>query len=240
MNDTRRLNWDGCSNTRDLGGLAEEVRFGALIRSDNLSKLTEAGIAAVEQAGVALVIDLRSAFELEIEANPFATRDSIDYRHLPLMNDADEEGLELVQNARDAASMYEVMLERFKPQIAAILQAIANAPSGAVVVHCHAGKDRTGLVVALMLGLVGVRGDVIAQDYALSDQYLQTLYQEMLSNQPDDESRAQLAAQLTSKPESILGALKFLEQNFGSLENHLKACGLDTSTFEKLRSRLLK
>ncbi len=239
MNDTRRLNWDGCSNTRDLGGLAGKLRFGALIRSDNLSRLTEAGIAAVEQSGVSTVIDLRSAFELEIEANPFATRDSIDYLHLSLINDADEEGLELVQNARDAVAMYEVMLERFKPQIAAILQAIADAPFGAVV-HCHAGKDRTGLVVALALGLAGVPSNVIAEDYALSDQYLQNLYQEMLANQPDGEARAQLAAQLTSNPESILGALRFVDQHFGSLENYLKACDLNTGTLEKLRSRFLE
>lgn len=240
MTDARCLKWDGCSNTRDLGGLASKVRFGALIRSDNLSRLTEAGIAAVENAGVSLVIDLRSAFELEIEANPFATRASVDYLHLPLMSDADAEGLELVQNARDVIQMYEIMLERFKPQIAAILKAIADAPSGAVVVHCHAGKDRTGLVVALALGLAGVPAATIAEDYALSNQYLQNLYQEMLANQPDAESRAQLAAQLTSKPESILGALRFIDQHFGSLENYLSTCGLDTSTLEKLRSKLLE
>jgi protein-tyrosine phosphatase len=110
VSDARRLNWDGCSNTRDLGDLADKIRFGALIRSDNLSRLTEAGISVVEQAGVSLVIDLRSAFELEIEANPFATRDSVAYAHLPLMNDADAEGLELVQNARDAIQMYELSL----------------------------------------------------------------------------------------------------------------------------------
>ena len=244
MTTDRKLGWDGCPNARDLGGLqtpaGSSIRRGALIRSDNFARLTEAGIAAVEQAGVSLVIDLRSAFELEIEANPFATRDTIDYKHLPLMNDADEAGLELVQQSRDAVQMYEVMLERFKPQIGAILQAIADAPSGAVVVHCHAGKDRTGLVAALSLALAGVSADVIAEDYALSDQYLQALYQEILSNQPNDEARAQLAAVLTSKPESMLGALEYLEHHFGSVEAYLKACGLDDATLERLRSKLLE
>ena len=244
MTTDRKLGWDGCPNARDLGGLqtpaGSSIRRGALIRSDNFARLTEAGIAAVEQAGVSLVIDLRSAFELEIQANPFATRDTIDYKHLPLMNDADEAGLELVQQSRDAVQMYEVMLERFKPQIGAILQAIADAPSGAVVVHCHAGKDRTGLVVALSLALAGVSASVIAEDYALSDQYLQALYEEMLSNQPDDEARAQLAAVLTSKPESILGALEFVNQQLGGLAVYLESCGLDTGTLEKLRSRLLE
>ena len=150
MTTDRKLSWDGCPNARDLGGLqtasGSSIRRAALIRSDNFGRLTEAGIAAVEQADVSLVIDLRSAFELEIEANPFASRaSSVTYRHLPLINDADEAGLELVQQSRDATEMYEVMLERFKPQIGAILEAIADAPAGGVVVHCHAGKDRTGL-----------------------------------------------------------------------------------------------
>jgi protein tyrosine/serine phosphatase len=156
------------------------------------------------------------------------------------MNDTDAQGLELVQQARDAIQMYEVMLERFKPQIAAILQAIADAPAGGVVVHCHAGKDRTGLVVALSLDLAGVSVEAIAEDYALSDQYLQTLYQEMLSNQPDDETRAKLAAVLTSKPESILGALGYIKLHFGSVESYLLSCGLNAVTLEKLRSRLLE
>ena len=245
MTTDRKLSWDGCPNARDLGGLqtasGSSIRRAALIRSDNFGRLTEAGIAAVEQAGVSLVIDLRSAFELEIEANPFATRaSSVTYRHLPLINDADAEGLELVQKARDATEMYEVMLERFKPQIGAILQAIADAPSGAVVVHCHAGKDRTGLVVALSLALAGVSADVIAEDYALSDQYLQALYEEMLSNQPNDEARAQLAALLTSKPESILGALQYIEHQFGGLKGYLESCGLNAGTLERLRSKLLE
>lgn len=244
MNPGRKLNWDGCPNARDLGGLQTvsglSIRRAALIRSDNLARLTEAGIAAVEQAGVSLVIDLRSAFELEMEANPFATRASVGYVHLSLLNDADETGLELVQKSRDAIFMYKVMLERFKPQIGAILEAIADAPAGGVVVHCHAGKDRTGLVVALSLALAGVPASTIAEDYALSDQYLQALYQEMLSNQPNDETRAKLAAVLTSKPESLLGALGYIEHHFGNVESYLVSCGLSAATLEKLRSRLLE
>lgn len=211
---SRRLLWGGCSNARDLGGHATAdggvTRTGSLIRSDNLARLSAEGQDAVRQGGVSAIIDVRSPYELDLEANPFA-RSSANggpvYRNLPLMDEADTEGVTLVNAAPTVAEAYRLMLDRFQNNIGVIMAGIADAPPGAVVIHCHAGKDRTGLVVALALRLAGVSEGLIAEDYALSDTYLDALYKEMLSKKADPVERTELVEQLSSKPEAMLGAL---------------------------------
>lgn len=244
---SHRLLWDGCSNVRDLGGHAaidgRVVRTSSLIRSDNLARLTAEGQDAVRAGGVSTIIDVRSPYELDIEANPFARSSSNGspvYRNLPLMDEADTEGVALINAASSVAEAYRVMLDRFQTNIGAIIRGIADAPPGAVVINCHAGKDRTGLVVALALRLAGVPEDRIAEDYALSDDYLSTLYAEMLAKKSNPDERARLAEQLSSKPEAILEVLSHLDSYYGGVELYLAACGLDDQATKMLRERLLE
>ena len=244
MNPSRRLLWDGCLNVRELGGYAAAnghfTRTNSLIRSDNLARLTAAGQQAVQDSNVSTIIDLRSPYELDLEANPFALSADVRpfYLNLPLMDEADAEGMALVNSALTLTEMYGTMLGRFQRHIGKILAAIADAPAGATVFHCHSGKDRTGLIAALTLNLVGVADADIAADYALSDDYLEPLYREMLSKKVDSEERARLAEQLTSKPEAILGALLYLKR-YGGVKDYLEACGLGQEVQQKLRERLL-
>ena len=132
------------------------------------------------------------------------------------------------------------MLDRFQKNIGEILTAAADAPAGAVAFHCHSGKDRTGLIAALTLELVGVADTDIAADYALSDRYLAVRYSEMLAEKTDPEERARLAEQLTSKPEAILGALLHLKERYGGVDLYLEACELNQRTRQKLRERMLE
>ena len=154
------------------------------------------------------------------------------------MDETDTEAIALVNAAPTLTEMYRIMLRHFQKNIGEILTAIATAPVGAVVFHCHSGKDRTGLIAALALNLVGVADADIAADYALSDDYLKPLYLEMLSKKINPEERTRLAEQLTSKPEAILGALSYLER-YGDIEDYLEACGLGQEVQQKLRERLL-
>jgi len=246
IQSSRRLLWSGCSNVRDLGGYATAnggvTRTGSFIRSDNLARLTADGQEVVRQGGVSTVIDVRSPYELDLEANPFAWASTVGgpvYRNLPLMDEADAEGIALVNAAPTVAEAYRLMLDRFQNNIGVIMAGIADAPPGAVVVHCHAGKDRTGLIVALALRLAGVSEDRIAEDYALSDTYLGALYQEMLDKKADPAERARLAEQLSSKPEAMLGALSHLDERYGGVEPYLSGCGLDAETIRRLLSRLV-
>lgn len=242
---SRRLLWDGCLNVRDLGGYVaadgRTTRASSLIRSDNLARLTTAGQQTVRETGVSTIIDVRSPYELDLEANPFAQMLIAGplYLNLPLLDETDAEGMALI-DAAPMTEMYRIMLERFQSNIGEIMTAVANAPPGAVVFHCHSGKDRTGLIAALVLKLADVPDADIAADYALSDNYLSALYSEMLAKKTDPEARARLAEQLTSKPEAILGALLHLEARYGGTESYLEACGLNQETQRKLRERLLE
>jgi protein tyrosine/serine phosphatase len=135
--------------------------------------------------------------------------------------------------------MYNVMLERFSSQIVAIMQAVATAVPGSVLIHCHAGKDRTGLVIALLLALAGVPGQAIAEDYAASHLYLRPLYDAALAEAAGDPQRqALLAHHLGAKAETMLATLIYLEEQHGGVEPYLLASGLTAAEIKQIRYRL--
>ena len=160
------LDWPNCRNARDLGGLpftdGGRIRAGALMRSDNLDQLTDAGVAAVRAAGVSRIVDLRSVWECETFPSPFADDDR--WLNVPLTDPADPDVPEL-----DLFELYRILIDDFPERFAAAIAAIAEAPPGAVLLTCHAGKDRTGLVTALTLALIGVPHDAIATDYTITN-----------------------------------------------------------------------
>jgi len=246
----RVLSWEGCFNVRDVGGYATDAgvctRWRRLVRADNLHRLTPAGCVALVDYGVRTVIDLRAPFELRIDPSPFATGPALPgapaYLHLPVL---DRDGCgRTVAAAVDAAptveAIYELLLEQCRDQIGVVISAIASAPDGGVVVYCHAGKDRTGLIVALVLAVAGVRRRVIARDYALSDRHLPPLYERQLRHERDAEKRAALARQLFSPLNEARSrtTLANLEARHGSITQYLRSAGVAQGDLEWLRARM--
>ena len=170
MSVARDLVWDGCSNVRDLGGHATgdggTTRFGAVVRSDSRAHLTDAGWTALLAYGVSRIVDLRRDDELADDPPRAA---EVEVVHVSLMagiERGDPGWTAMVVEAEAAPDalgeyvvFYDWMLERCAPAIVRALAAVASAPPGAVVVHCVGGKDRTGLVAALLLRLCGVSVD---------------------------------------------------------------------------------
>src|SRR5215212_887954 len=235
----RRLHWDACYNVRDLGGYATaeggSTCWGAFVRTDNLSRLTPAGQSALIEYGVRTVIDLRRAFELTIDLNPFATPSgatrAVTYLNLPLGLGADREGILAVQAAGEGddatlSAIFCQVLDHYGRGIAGVMSAIAAAPAGAVLFHCHAGKDRTGMVAALLLALAGVPHATIAEDYALSQLYLQPIFDQRLSQEPDPAKRERMARMMGTVPETMLGVLAYLDERHGGAARYLRAAGV--------------
>ena len=242
----RRLAWDACYNVRDLGGYATEdggwTRWRAVLRADNLCRLTPAGCAALVAYGVRTIVDLRHDHELRMAPHPFAHRTTPDarpaYLHQPLEDWDDAEYGAAIRAAASVDEIYVILLERYAVRLAGVVQAVARAPAGTVLVHCHAGKDRTGLVAAVLLALAGVPAATIAADYALSDDYLRPLYEELLSQATDGEERARLAVPRKAPPERMLDTLAWLERRYGGVRPYLLGAGLAEADIERIRARL--
>ena len=247
----RRLHWEACYNVRDLGGYVTvgggRTRWGALVRADNMSRLTPAGQSALIAYGVRTVIDLRRADELTIDLNPFATPSDhmreLTYLNLSLGLHADREGILAVKAAGEGGdvSLLELfwqVLDHYWRGIAGIMTAIAAAPEGALLFHCHAGKDRTGLIAALLLALAGVPHATIAEDYALSQVCLQPIFDQRLNQEPDLASRERLARMIGAAPETMFGILAYLDERHGGAECYLRAAGVAEADLERLRLRI--
>jgi len=231
------LTWPNCLNVRDVGGLptsdGRQIAAGALIRSDNLSRLTDAGVTALREASVSRIIDVRTPPECDGDPSPFAT-DPL-YRNMPLYNADDpyDPTLSLEQN-------YMAMLDLHPELLAAAVGAIADAPTGAVVVHCHAGKDRSGNVVALALSIAGVPAQSVAADYAFLDDRMRDHFAEQLALINDPNERSQLAESFTARPETMLAVLQHLEDQYGGAEAYLRQGGLGDNQLYALRARLVE
>ncbi|GAA5051033.1 hypothetical protein HNP84_006540 [Thermocatellispora tengchongensis] len=210
------LSWPGCGNVRDLGGLPTlwggRTRTGALVRS---ARPGPPATPALLGYGVRLVVDLRLAAECAADPSPLAGHPC--YRNLSVLRDEDRV-LEAMGDTLPA--IYRAVLDRGADRLARVVTAIARAEPGAVLLHCHAGRDRTGLAVALALALAGVPDAHIARDYARSGESLPA---------PAEG----LWAQVTE--DTMLRTLAYLRDEYGGPESYL---GLDRDVVRLLRARL--
>jgi protein-tyrosine phosphatase len=252
---SRILAWDGLFNARDLGGLPAadggHMRWGALVRSDMLPRLTQDGQAALVDHGIRTVVDVRFPEEVLVDwdAYPFqgeaATGDAPQYLNVPFNTGRGQDGEEEIRQAYQTAASREELnrldIDLNQKGVAAIVTAIATAPEGGVLVHCHAGKDRTGAVVALLLSLVGVPDEVIADDYALTAVSLAPLISEWLDSMSSEpRERARLEGLANPSREAMLETLAHLRSRHGGAEAYLLSGGVTPADIERLRDRLVE
>ena len=248
----RRLDWPDCKNTRDLGGLPARsglTRSGVMVRSDNVASLTAAGRQAMIDYGIATVIDLRSESEVKGSPGPpfsefqssspaIQMEDGLESRapaflHRALIDDATAP---ILNEAPTMPERYALMLDRRPTALAAIFDAIA-ASEGPVLFHCFAGKDRTGLVAAMMLSVAGVDPVAIGADYAETDIQLADRYEEWLAKATPERLET-MRNELRCPPEWMLSTLDHLERRWGGVEEYLAAAGLSADAITRLQSKL--
>jgi len=233
----QRLHFPALLNARDLGGYPTVdgalTRSHSLVRADDLVQLTPEGLRALEDYGIQTVIDLRWPEEAARWPSPVpAALPHLRFEHVSLLTHAEAEWR---LRSRDVAKeLWKcVVLERVGADLRRALSTIAAAPPAGLLFHCVAGKDRTGLIAALLLALADVEPEAIAQDYAVSAQHLREGY---LQRYPDTEP-ARILEALRCPEEGAYNMLKFLE-NAGGIRAYLEQIGLTAAEIGALRGRL--
>lgn len=238
---SRLLNWDGCPNARDLGGLPTvgggDTRRTAVVRSDSPHRLSPIGRQSLIDHGVRAIVDLRLPDEAAQYSYPFATPGDhgITYVNVSFVDPA-ASGDELFVRLAD---LYKTLLDRHRAQVANAIRAIARAPEGGVLIHCAAGKDRTGLISALLLDLVRVPRELIAEDYALSSNLLRERSNEWIAESREQQAEREAdVARWWSTPEVMREVLAFLDEGYGGTDAYLRRGGVGEDDLARIRERL--
>ena len=227
MTLNRLLNWDGCNNVRDLGGLnasnGYKTRWGAVVRSDHPAKLTTNGWSALYAHGIRTIISLRTHGLVEedyLDTTPRPADITTVEVAIEDFTDTDFIKQWVDTGLWSTPLYYRDALKRWPKRHVAVIRAIAQAQPGGVLFHCKRGYDRTGIIALLLLALAGVSADNIVADYELS---------------VDPEREEFLAREHTTTRETILATLASLD-----VENYLLAGGLSQTDINAIRARFLK
>lgn len=236
-NPLRQLAFPSLLNARDLGGYPTldggETRWRSLLRSDDLAQLTPDGVRALDDYGVKTVVDLRWSEEIHLNPSPVARRaSSIRYAHISLLANSAARWRELSQNCEKELWKC-VVLEKAQTELLSVLQVIARSDAGPLLFHCVAGKDRTGIVAALLLTLADVVPESIAYDYAASTDMLSNAYLRRYA----DADPHDILENVRCPQEGVHNMLAYLRVR-GGIRAYLAKIGLDEQDIARLRARL--
>ena len=226
----RHLPLEGTRNVRDIGGYPaadrRRMRWRTLLRSDELTRIPPHAVDKLLRLGLRSVIDLRWPEELDIAPNVFQGSDLVHYRSIPLLADdpTPHSGL---------AGMYRHVLDARGWQLAEVVRALLEEDGLPAIIGCAAGKDRTGVTIALLLDLCGVPREVIVEDYALSAQYFVSTSAHI---DLDDWRHASLV--VDSPPEFMESALRHLDERHGGARSLLLRHGISNREMDALVERL--
>lgn len=229
----------GSFNTRDLGGYRTahgNLAWRKTFRSGNMAHVDQTGIATLNQLGVSRIIDLRSHKERDAEPDPFRSEDGFELIAISLFD-----GLNPGQQPQGNAllDLYIHALETQGSVFVEVLRKVADCPGGALF-HCTAGKDRTGLIAALLLSLSGVSDDDVIQDYMLTADRLGPLLKTIEKTaQTFNLSKADYLPMLECNASTMIKTLEWLDLGFNGAEGYVRSHGFTDDDLKHLRSRLV-
>ncbi|KKB12266.1 hypothetical protein VE25_08395 [Devosia geojensis] len=228
-------------NIRDLGGYRRAgggtTQWSRILRGDSLSHLREDSSRTLVDRGLSTVIDLRRPEEIGALPNPFAGHERVAYRNIALFDALAP--VAAMAGVFDMAARYREALDRCGDRLAEALMAVTTAPAGLVLFHCTAGKDRTGVLAALILLIAGVDEAEIAADYALTatmaNPLLARLRHRALSAGLD---AVHVERVLASDAATIDAMLAHLRDTHGGTEPYMRRIGLTPADTDRLAARL--
>ena len=241
----RRIELDGCVNFRDLGGYptheGRSLRWRKLFRSDALHALSPGDVICLRDEHLLTdIIDLRSSFELENEGRGLLASEAIGFHHTPLFDGDTRAGDRAAAERMSLGQRYLGLMEVAKERIAGVVSILAHS-KGSAVYHCAAGKDRTGVLSAVLMGALGVPDEMIVADYVLSAERIDLIiervmsmkgYEDTLKDMPEDT--------LHAKPESMEEVVSGVAERYGSMGGYLRDAGLPDGVIEALRANCLE
>jgi protein-tyrosine phosphatase len=238
MHDPRRvLDFPALLNARDLGGYptidGATTKWCSLLRSDDLAQLTPEGLAALDRFGVATVIDLRWPEEAQQRPSPLTgALPHVRYQRISLLvgSQIDWQGVRL---ECEKAAWKCAVLEHTRAELREVLRAIGAAPPEPLLFHCVAGKDRTGIISALLLTLADATPEAIAFDYAISGNNLLEAYVARHA----DVDRAEIEQAVHCPEQGVYNMLDYLAIR-GGVRAFLQDIGLTSEEIDRLRARL--
>jgi protein-tyrosine phosphatase len=236
--DGRRIELAGLSNLRDLGGYPAAggavLRWHTLFRSDAPHRLDVDGLAALAGLNLRTIIDLRTHAETEMAPSVL---DGLSARtmHISVL------GVDLASLPLELDAIYRYMIDECGGAIANAIKVLCMADALPALVHCSAGKDRTGIVIALILAVLGVPEELIAADYALSASYLDTDHTPILGQLAETAGLGaeQTAGLLVSPPALIADVLTRVRAAGGSVDDYLLDHGLSQDDLANLRGAMI-
>lgn len=239
---SRQIEIAGAYNLRDIGGYTtsdqRRTRWRTLLRSASLHRLTLDSWRTLRDHGVRTIIDLRRTSETGYDGYLVDKTYGMRYQHIPLF---DDELYEVVDRpARNLDELYRLLLDNCSAQFVAVLRAIAAQASAPVLIHCAVGKDRTGLAIALALGVAGVDDATIADDYALSSGLLEPIFEEFrVYARANGGDMQRLENMLVSERDTMLRTLSYLDSHYGGINAYLSQAGMAEVELERLHAILV-
>lgn len=229
-----RLDIPGTHNFREVAPGA--IRPGVFYRADALHRLTREGRAALAGRNVRTVIDLRSDFDRRIGGKDRLRGVGAQVLRYPI------HGGRMDPSVAEIRGVYRTIVADNGPSIALAIRAVADS-DGAVLVHCTAGKDRTGLVVAFSLLAIDIDADIVVDDYAMTEQNLAGEWTERMLRKvrrfrvPMNDRLLEIIAH---SPAPVLReTIEWVDVEYGGVRAYLDAIGVDDAVIGRLRSRLL-
>ncbi len=249
----RWVELEGPANFRDLGGVPTSsggtIRKGVLYRSDSLAILTDTDLEhLVTTVGLRRVVDLRSGPEIERHGQSGLESCGVEIIHQPIVDETRGPKAEQQPSTRESIEapitldrIYLYMLETFPERFAAVVDALSDPQRQPVVFHCAAGKDRTGLIGALVLELCGVDRGLIIEDFLLTNDRMGLMIDRHRISAESEGRDAEIETQTLFPTEDILIKLfAEFETRHGGAESYLLAAGLDPFVITNLRAALVE
>lgn len=218
-------------NTRDLGQYQSEIsgkrlRLWSILRSDVQNYPSDNDISLLKKQNILTIIDMRGKIDVLRKPNGFADKEGFAYINIPI-----EEGSGVPESVDVVSDSYMNIAE--SKNVAQVFKSIASASSG-VMINCTAGKDRTGVVSAVLLGICGVSEADIVADYMLTKTYNKERFELILKNFPDIDINIVIPSE-----QYMVGFIDLLKAKYGSFRNYLIAIGVTRDEIESIAAKLL-